>query len=82
MTTEEAKEISASRKVDFDSTRLARIYELSGGWAAGLVLLLAQAGVDPQAGHDSSSTSQTIFDYFAVELFERLASGKRARFSP
>jgi ATP/maltotriose-dependent transcriptional regulator MalT/DNA-binding SARP family transcriptional activator len=57
---------------------IARIRELSRGWAAGLTLLLraAQRGVPFETSADSAPES--LFDYFAAEIFARIAPAQRA----
>ncbi len=50
-----------------------RLYDLTDGWAAGIVLMLEQdnAKLD-SASQDSFKDYQAIFDYFSAEIFERL----------
>jgi len=53
------------------------LHERSGGWAAGLVLLAAQARSDPGARGTVSLPSPTVFDYFAGEILERTSPLQR-----
>jgi len=72
---EEASAIArmrASPRHARNAAEIRRLYELAGGLAAGLVLLLASThgpgdALPTHSGHDSHD----VFDYFATELFQR-----------
>lgn len=54
-----------------------RLYTLTGGWAAGLVLMLQKLDVHHPENLADSSTA-AVFDYFASELFEGVGDELRA----
>jgi LuxR family transcriptional regulator, maltose regulon positive regulatory protein len=49
-----------------------RIADRTHGWAAGAVLLLAQAQHEPQTEQSTEAAPQVLFDYFAGEVFQHL----------
>ena len=54
----------------------AALHARSGGWAAGLTLLLEQHVKDPRLSEPSEPISlDTVFDYFAGQIFDRLDGG-------
>ena len=50
---------------------MARLHERSGGWAAGLVLLLEYGGGADAISVNSADSQEAIFQYFAGEIFQR-----------
>jgi len=72
LTEAETRDIAESRAL-MDRATVERLHRQSGGWVAGLTLLLEQAKVrsDVPEVPDTAST-QTLFDYFASQVFERL----------
>lgn len=57
---------------------VARMYELTQGWVAGLVLLAQQAGVEGEPPHFLvDEPPEEIFHYFAKEVFARIDEGTR-----
>ncbi len=54
-----------------DDTDVQALYAQTDGWVAGLMLLAEQAGWPSRPDTDPTG-SQALFDYFAVELFDRL----------
>ena len=68
---EEAQAIGAGR-ARAGHAAIARLHELSEGWAAGFILLLERLrqGGDP-AGIGPGDSVRAVFDYFAAQLFER-----------
>jgi len=74
---EEVRAIVAARR-DLSTDLVARLHEQSGGWAAGLVLLLErlrQAGSFDAFG--SASDLQAVFDYFADQVFRACPEATR-----
>ncbi len=70
-TREESDRLVDARIAADDAAKLA-LHERSAGWAAGLVLMIEHhrhAGVPAQAPGDDAP--QTVFDYFAGEIFAR-----------
>jgi LuxR family maltose regulon positive regulatory protein len=70
---QEAEEMIRLRlgdKVDNDQVR--RIAEQSQGWAAGMVLLSALGASPARRLNTGGKDLQTVFDYFASEIFARL----------
>lgn len=53
--------------------RSAQLHRCSGGWMAGLILLLEGAGAaDAEPIADRAARPQAVFDYFGIEVFARL----------
>ena len=77
LTEKECGELAALREVELTESDLERLHRRTQGWAAGLVLALepnAPGGQPPPA----QATPQVLFDYFAGEIFTRMASGVQA----
>ena len=77
LTLDEVREISAARDIQDD--RLVRaLHEESGGWVAGVTLMLERfghAGADSGALH--ADTRESVFNYFASVLFDRAPEATR-----
>ena len=61
-------------------TRMADVDDLfrrSDGWAAGLVLLLANLKQGARPADSHAETEEALFAYFAGEIFDRLPSSER-----
>ncbi len=78
LTVEELEAFSARKKLRFDSDQIKRLHALLDGWAAGFQIM---AGTDNIGAYlsDSSQTipedsKETIFNYFAEEIFRHLES--------
>jgi LuxR family transcriptional regulator, maltose regulon positive regulatory protein len=59
-------------------THVAELYELTHGWAAGLVLMLEQADGNVPDGTTSFRTPDVLFEYFAAEVFDKTDPDTRA----
>ncbi len=71
LTLEETDAIAAAR-CDLDKDTVRSLHERSGGWAAGLTLLLErQRRSIGDDGPTQTATLDGIFDYFAGEIFQR-----------
>lgn len=58
--------------IRLDSGTIAQLHRRTQGWVAGLVLLTERGVVhSPEAHQLQVDATQTIFDYFAVEIFRR-----------
>ncbi len=72
LTSDEIRDIAAIRGGQTDETMLRLLYDKTGGWAAGLVLMLEHAqthtALSPAIDQDAF---QLIFDYFADEIFAK-----------
>lgn len=54
------------------------LHERTGGWAAGLVLLLERGvGSDSPADTRAEMSHDVLFEYFAAEIFERMPAAAR-----
>jgi DNA-binding SARP family transcriptional activator len=73
LTEKETRELVALREVRMDGAALHRLHARTQGWAAGLVLALEHSA--PAAGDapPPEATPQVLFDYFAGEIFEKMA---------
>ena len=71
LTREEAQAIADARS-RLDETKLARIYETSGGWAAGFTLLLEGSHREQGATSGAGGGRNALFDYFAAQIFTSL----------
>jgi len=72
LTFEEARAVGAGR-IQLSDSQIAELHEKSGGWTAGLVLLLARW----RRGDDLPSTTvsdslREVFNYFAGQLFDQM----------
>ena len=78
LTREESDAIARKREHTLAAPSLEELYDKTQGWAAGLVLLLEQAGAGakPSAPQDLS-TPQLVFDYLAGEIFQKSDSRTR-----
>lgn len=54
------------------------LHALTHGWAAGLMLMLEQAGKSPANVAKTLKTPGVLFDYFAAEVFDKLDTDTRA----
>jgi ATP/maltotriose-dependent transcriptional regulator MalT/DNA-binding SARP family transcriptional activator len=73
---DEARHIARARgRADLGPADVQRLRELSGGWAAGFVLLLERA----VAGQRSPAAGEApvLFDYFATEVLGKLGEADR-----
>jgi ATP/maltotriose-dependent transcriptional regulator MalT len=75
LTREESDAIATRRDPKASPRALEDLYGKTQGWAAGLILLLEQAGADaePSAPQDLS-TPELVFDYLAGEIFQKADS--------
>lgn len=71
LTLDEAREIAQSR-MPIDAAELERLHATSGGWAAGLTLLLEGRRRTGSASADMPEGRDAIFDYFAAQIFARV----------
>jgi len=70
---EETQSIAVERRPDLPAAILEQLYERTQGWAAGLVLMLAQARVTGAIGDPPDvSAKELVFDYLAGEIFQKL----------
>ena len=68
----------ATARQPVDAEFLQTLHELSDGWAAGLVLMLERFKQTGAVSHSGpQETLETVFNYFAGEIFERLDEGAR-----
>jgi DNA-binding SARP family transcriptional activator len=73
LTKDECRGVAKSRGMALKETELDQLHSRTGGWVAGLVLLLQglRARVSSQPEGQSSITPTVIFDYLAEEVFEK-----------
>lgn len=73
LTREESDAIVAERVPDLDEASRERLHRRTGGWPAGLVLLVEHGQVDLEGvTGEGEMLPQVLFDYLAGELFEKL----------
>jgi ATP/maltotriose-dependent transcriptional regulator MalT len=72
LTVEEARNI-ANERTQLSENEVGRLHEQSGGWAAGLTLLLESPNREPNA----VAGVEKVFDYFASQIFDRHRSVQR-----
>jgi len=58
-------------KVTLSEGQLRALHEQAEGWVAGLVLLLQSASAPRTSGDTARQNYETLFDYFAAEVFLR-----------
>jgi LuxR family transcriptional regulator, maltose regulon positive regulatory protein len=72
LTLDEARAVANVRdRRKLDPAVLERLHDRTGGWMAGLVLLLERPELEAPA-HAEASGHQVLFDYFATEIFHKL----------
>lgn len=72
LTQEESNAIARKRGRRLSADSLEKLYSKTQGWAAGLILMLEQAGVEDASGEPQDlSTPQLVFDYLAGEIFQK-----------
>ena len=71
LTLEEAREI-ASARTSIDAAEIERLHATSGGWAAGLTLLLEGRRRNAPASTEVPEGRDAIFDYFAAQIFAQV----------
>jgi tetratricopeptide (TPR) repeat protein len=69
---EETAAIARGRLPAIGQGEIQRIYEQSGGWAAGLTLMLEGYRKSNGASPGLPTERESIFAYFAAQIFERL----------
>jgi len=67
---EETRAVAGDRAGNEESVQ--RLHTRSGGWAAGLTLLLENSQARDEASVDAGQGLDTVFRYFAANIFERL----------
>ena len=71
LTLQEAQAIADARARPNDA-ELGRLYESSGGWAAGFTLLLEGSRREEGATPGAGAGRDALFDYFAAQIFAKL----------
>jgi LuxR family maltose regulon positive regulatory protein len=72
LTQEESNAIARKRGRKLSAEALQKLYNKTQGWAAGLILMLEQAGIGESLGEPQDlSTPQLVFDYLAGEIFQK-----------
>ncbi len=73
LTREESDAIVADRVPELDEASRERLYRRTGGWPAGLVLLVEHGQTDLDGvSAEGEMLPQVLFDYLAGELFDKL----------
>jgi DNA-binding SARP family transcriptional activator len=78
LTEKECGELAALRDIALAQPDLQRLHRRTQGWAAGLVLALEPNAPGGQSPPPAQATAQVLFDYFAGEIFTRMAPGVQA----
>lgn len=73
LTLEEARMIAANR-ASLPEAEIKLLHEQSGGWAAGLTLMLEGSRKNGGSGSEFPSGRDAIFDYFAAQIFGRVSA--------
>jgi LuxR family maltose regulon positive regulatory protein len=74
---EEARAIIGARQQDIDGAEIERLFEDSGGWAAGLTLMLNSYRKLDRTSQGLPTEYESIFSYFATQIFEHLPTSTR-----
>ena len=74
---DETTAIARARQPGVDQREIERLYEQSGGWAAGLTLMLDGYRKSNGMSHGLPTERESIFAYFAAQIFERLPDTTR-----
>ena len=71
LTREETRSIVAQRLPRLPAASLDALYARTEGWAAGVVLMLAQASSGGSIAEPPATTRKLVFDYLAGEIFQK-----------
>lgn len=74
LTLDEARAIAGTR-LALTESEVAQLHEQSGGWAAGLTLMLEGHRRNGGAPNQLPTGRDAIFDYFAAQIFDRVEPG-------
>src|SRR5689334_3179210 len=74
---DETAAIAKARLPAMGAVEIQRLYEQSAGWAAGLTLMLDGYRKNPGIARDLPAERDTIFAYFATQIFENLSEATR-----
>ena len=74
---DEATALARARLPALSALEIERLYDQSGGWAAGLTLMLDGYRKSHGLAPDLPAERDTIFAYFAAQIFERLPDTTR-----
>lgn len=74
---EEARAIIGARLQGIEEAETQRLFEESGGWAAGLTLMLDSYRKRNGTSAGLPTERESIFSYFATQIFERLSPSTR-----
>lgn len=78
LSVDELGEVARLRGKPLSGELVARLHARTGGWAAGLVLLLEHLKFTGQAAElPDDATPEVVFDYLAGEIFERFDPATR-----
>lgn len=75
---EETLEIARARVPSIEAAEVERLYEQSGGWAAGLTLMLDSYRKNEVATGGVPTERESIFSYFAAQIFAQLSETTRS----
>jgi LuxR family transcriptional regulator, maltose regulon positive regulatory protein len=79
LSVDELAEVARLRGKPLSGELVARLHARTGGWAAGLVLLLEHLKFTGQAAElPDDATPEVVFDYLAGEIFERFDPATRS----
>ncbi len=78
-TLEETKTLIRNREQKrLPDAAVKKLHDTTGGWAAGLVLMMSRTEIGPEGPHTISELApEQVFDYFAGEVFDKLDSETR-----
>ena len=71
LTREETRSIAAQHLPRLPAASLDALYARTEGWAAGVVLMLAQARSGGSIAEPPATTRKLVFDYLAGEIFQK-----------
>ncbi len=74
LTFDEASEMVAT-DTRIDADEVEHLHRLSGGWAAGLILMMARASRRANGSSMEDPPERAAFDYLASEMFEKAGTG-------
>ena len=76
LTVEETRAIISARG-QFSTEEIQRLHSESGGWAAGVTLMLEGRRRSDSVTLDSLGDREVLFDYFAAQIFEQVPESTR-----
>ena len=77
LTSTEARSVARIRGLALSPGEIEQMLSETGGWAAGVTLLMEDRAISARCGWRPGGNAQVLFDYFAREVFAKMDTGVR-----